>query len=113
MILRYKNYGKAGFIYNDRGRKPFSIIPDAIRSAVVTLYLNKYYDANFKHFTELLSKHENIKLCERQWKSDPHVREFLSHFDRKKLRLPFARILEAIRFTIHVKDTGVVGQAIY
>lgn len=66
MILRYNHYGKAGFIYNDRGRKPFSIIPDAIRSAVVTLYLNKYYDANFKHFTELLSKHENIKLCECQ-----------------------------------------------
>ena len=47
MILRYKHYSKAGFIYNDRGRKPFSIIPDAIRSAVFTLYLNKYYDANF------------------------------------------------------------------
>lgn len=26
------------------------------------LYLNKYYDANFTHFTELLSKHENITL---------------------------------------------------
>ncbi len=62
MILRYKRYGKAGFIHDNRERKPVSTIPDAIRSAVVMLYLNKYYDANFTHFTELLSKHENITL---------------------------------------------------
>ena len=62
MILRYKRYGKTGFIHGNRGRKPVSTIPDAIRSAVVMLYLNKYYDANFTHFTELLSKHENITL---------------------------------------------------
>lgn len=54
-----------------------------------------------------------LTCCECQWKSDPHDREFLSHFDRKKLRLSFARILEAIWFAIHVKDMGVVGQAIY
>ena len=35
MILRYKRYGKAGFIHGNRGRKPVSTIPDAIRSAVV------------------------------------------------------------------------------
>lgn len=37
----------------------------------------------------------------------------MSHVDRKKLRLPFARILEAIRFAIHVKNMGVIGQTIY
>ncbi len=42
MILRYKRYGKTGFIHGNRGRKPVSTIPDAIRSAVVMLYLNKY-----------------------------------------------------------------------
>lgn len=42
-----------------------------------------------------------------------HDRELLNHFDRKKLRLPFARILEAIQFAIHVKDMGVIGQEIY
>lgn len=36
-------------------------------------------------------------------KGEPHGREFLSHVDRKKLRLPFARILEAIRFAFMLR----------
>ncbi len=38
------------------GRKPANTIPNETRNLVVDLYHNKYYDANFVHFTELLGK---------------------------------------------------------
>ena len=36
--------------------------PNETRNLVVDLYRNKYYDANFEHFTELLGKHEDIYI---------------------------------------------------
>ena len=36
--------------------------PMETRNLVVDLYRNKYYDANFEHFTELLGKHEDIYI---------------------------------------------------
>ena len=46
----------------NRGRKPANTIPNETHNLVVDLYRNKYYDANFEHFTELLGKHEDIYI---------------------------------------------------
>ena len=62
MLKGYKEQGKAYFIHGNRGRKPANTIPNETRDLVVDLYRNKYYDANFKHFTELLGKHEDIHI---------------------------------------------------
>lgn len=62
LIARYKEQGKAGFVHGNKGRKPAITKPDKIRQDVVDIYRTKYYDANFTHFTELLEKHEGIKL---------------------------------------------------
>ena len=62
MLKGYKEHGKAYFIHGNRGRKPANTIPNETRNLVVDLYRNKYYDANFEHFTELLGKHEDIYL---------------------------------------------------
>lgn len=62
MLKGYKEQGKAYFIHGNRGRKPANTIPDETRNLVVDLYRNKYYDANFEHFTELLDKHEDIRI---------------------------------------------------
>ena len=62
MLKGYKEQGKEFFIHGNRGRKPVSTISDETRSVVVDLYRSKYYDANFKHFTELLSKYEGIHI---------------------------------------------------
>ena len=66
MLKGYKEHGKAYFIHGNRGRKPANTIPNETRNLVVDLYRNKYYDANFEHFTELLGKHEDIYIspCE-------------------------------------------------
>ena len=62
LIKAYKEKGKAAFSHGNKGRKPANTIPDNIRKDVITLYNNKYYDANFAHFTELLDIHEDIHL---------------------------------------------------
>ena len=60
MLKGYREQGKAFFIHGNRGRKPASTIPDDVRQSVIDLYLTKYYDANFQHFSELLATYEQI-----------------------------------------------------
>ena len=62
LIVAYKKHGKAAFVHGNRGRKPATAIPDQVRKDVVDLYRTKYFESNFVHFTELLEKHEDIKL---------------------------------------------------
>lgn len=62
LIRGYKEKGKAFFSHGNKGRKPATTIPDAIRSKVVDLYRTKYYGANFGHYTELLARIEDIHL---------------------------------------------------
>ena len=62
LIQVYHKKGKAGFVHGNRGRTPVTAVPEAIRQDVVDLYCSKYYDANFTHFTELLSRNEGIEL---------------------------------------------------
>lgn len=62
LIRAYKEKGKAAFVHGNRGRKPPTTIPDSLRRTVIELYRNKYYDANFTHFQELLGSLEQIHL---------------------------------------------------
>ena len=62
MLAGYRKEGKAFFVHGNRGRKPATTIPQETRNTVVDLYLNKYYDANFRHYTELLEEREHIRL---------------------------------------------------
>lgn len=62
MLKGYRECGKEFFIHGNRGRKPANTIPESTRNLVVDLYRNKYYDSNFQHFTELLSRNEGINI---------------------------------------------------
>ena len=62
LIKIYKEEGKYGFLHGNHGRKPVSTIPDETRQLVIDLYRNKYFEANFSHFTELLKRLEGISL---------------------------------------------------
>lgn len=62
LLKAYQEKGKCAFVHGNRGRQPATAIPEEVRQDVVDLYKNKYYDANFSHFTELLATHENIQL---------------------------------------------------
>ena len=62
MIAGYLREGKAFFVHGNRGRKPAHALSVDTKKAVVNLYLSKYQNANFTHFTELLERFEGISL---------------------------------------------------
>ena len=62
MLAGYRREGKTFFVHGNRGRKPATTIPEETRNTVVDLYRNKYYQANFRHYTELLEERENIRI---------------------------------------------------
>lgn len=62
MLAGYRREGKAFFVHGNRGRKPATTIPEETRNTVVDLYRNKYYQANFRHYTELLEERESIRI---------------------------------------------------
>ena len=60
MLAGYKASGKEYFVHGNKGRKPANTISDDTKLLVINSYRDKYYDANFTHYTELLAKHEGI-----------------------------------------------------
>lgn len=70
-INGYKLYGKKYFVHGNSNRKPVHAIATEVKDAIVDLYRNKYYDATYQHFTELLQEFEGMKI------SEPVVRKTL------------------------------------
>lgn len=62
MLAGYHSHGKAFFVHGNKGHKPSTTIPHDVRATIIDLYRTKYYDANFRHFSELLENHEHISL---------------------------------------------------
>ena len=62
MVQGYRKEGKAFFEHGNKGRKPVNAIEQATVQEILTLYDNKYYDANFTHLAELLEKSEGIRV---------------------------------------------------
>lgn len=62
MIKGYKEEGKAFFTHGNRGRKPIHTIDEEIKNLILDFYRNKYWDANFQHYSELLEKYEGVKV---------------------------------------------------
>lgn len=62
LIQGYRQEGKAFFQHGNRGRTPANAINQATVKEILTLYDNKYYDANFTHLAELLEEQEKIKV---------------------------------------------------
>lgn len=56
MILGYKKKGKAYFVHGNRNRKPAHSLDDKTKQLVIDLYLTKYQDANFAHYSQVTSK---------------------------------------------------------
>ena len=62
LIIRYKEEGKEGFIHGNRKKTPTLTISKETKETILSLYNNKYYNFNFKHFKEMLEENENIKI---------------------------------------------------
>jgi transposase len=59
---RVKNEVPSFIIHKNRGRKPKHSISDEVENQIIELKQNKYKEANFMHFQELLEEYENIKV---------------------------------------------------
>lgn len=64
LIAGYNAYGKEFFVHGNRGRKPQHTLSLELRQQIVDLYTSKYFDCNFRFFTELLAIHESINISE-------------------------------------------------
>lgn len=57
----YRTKGAAAFVHGNKGRTPAKAVPELIKKRIIELKQSeKYRDANFAHFTELLADHEGI-----------------------------------------------------
>ena len=59
---KYTQEGAAGLVHGNRGHKPPHALPEELKTQVLRLYNEKYYDSNFCHLAELLSENEGITL---------------------------------------------------
>ena len=64
MIVGYKAWGKKFFVHGNRGRQPQHALSPELKKKIIDLYTSKYWDCNYRFFTELLAKHENINVSE-------------------------------------------------
>ena len=62
LIIKYKNEGKQGFVHGNRSRKPSTMISEKTRFFIVDLYKEKFSDANYTHFCEILLEDYNISI---------------------------------------------------
>ncbi|WP_202943851.1 ISNCY family transposase [Natranaerobius thermophilus] len=64
--------GPSFVIHKSRGKKPDHSVPESTEKHIISLKLEKYPNANFTHFTELLNEREKISI------SRPVVHRILS-----------------------------------
>ena len=78
LIKVYEEKGKAGFSHGNHKHKPVSTISSETKDEIITLYENKYFGCNLRHFTELLYRFEKIHVSESTIRSILHDADILS-----------------------------------
>lgn len=94
LINGYIEKGKAFFIHGNKGHKPKHTLSDDNKNLIIDLYKNKYYEANFTHYTELLEEYEGIKLSESSIRNILMNENILSPKATKFTRKKYKKILE-------------------
>jgi len=64
MIAGYNAYGKEFFVHGNRNRQPIHTFNLDLKNQIIDLYISKYWDCNYRYFSELLLTHENINASE-------------------------------------------------
>lgn len=94
LIKKYKEQGKEAFIHGNKGRKPVHAISKEKIAEIITLYNNKYWDANFSYACELLEAHDGIKISASSLRKILYKEFILSPRSTKKTRKQMAKILK-------------------
>ncbi len=93
-IEGYKTHGKKFFLHGNSNRKPAHTITTNVKDTIVDLYRNKYYDATYQHFTELLQEFESISVSETVVRKTLMAQYLLSPQATKKTKKDVRKILE-------------------
>jgi len=93
-INGYKAFGKNFFLHGNRNRKPAHTISASVKDTIVDLYRNKYYDATYQHFTELLHEFEGISVSEAVVRKTLMAQYLLSPQATKKTKKDVHKLLE-------------------
>lgn len=114
LINKYKTFGKQGFIHGNTGKVPINKIDDTLKSDIVSLYLNKYYDANFIHFKELLLKFEGIDISDTTINTIMREHDILSPKAFRKTRKSHKKLLKAkLKEATNQKEKNIIENNIY
>lgn len=62
LIIQYKLYGKEAFIHKNHSREPINKLSKEKVNEIITLFENKYFDANWTHALELLKRNHDINI---------------------------------------------------
>lgn len=84
--------GISGLVHGNVGRTPANRIDDELRSRVISLSNEKYFDFNDTHFTEMLEVEEDIKLSRESVRvirresgiKSKHRRKLRKHYKRRE-----------------------------
>lgn len=86
MVAGYREHGKDFFRHGNRNRKPVHAISEDERKRIVNLYLDKYPDANFSHFKELLDSIEGINVSKSTVRAILMGEDIVSPMSTRKIR---------------------------
>lgn len=95
MIQGYRNEKEAFFVHGNRGRKPAHAIDQEVKKKIVTLYQTKYEGTNFTHFSELLSRHEQVTISTTTIHSTLSAADILSPKARRITKRNQKKLLKA------------------
>ncbi len=59
---KYAEKGASGLVHGNSGRRASHALPEELKTKVLELHQEKYYDSNYTHYSELLKEQEGIKL---------------------------------------------------
>ena len=108
-IVGYRSEGKDFFIHGNRGRQPAHALAESVKRDIRDLYLNKYHDANFAHFTELLERKENISVSESAVRDIMAAADTLSpKANRKTRRMLVAKLKAQLAETKTKKEATAI-----
>lgn len=94
LILKYKEFGKAGFIHGNRNRKPANALTKDFKDEIADLYITKYFDCTYTLFSELLAERENIYISIDEARKILIERDILSPMAHKKTKRNLKRNLQ-------------------
>lgn len=58
--MNYTGMDLAGLVHKNRGSRPSNVIHDSLKTKILRLHEDEYFDFNDTHYTEMLAEHEGI-----------------------------------------------------